>query len=443
MHSPTASAPHRRPEGEIAAALVVGVRAGIPEDVNEALRRTGLAHVLSISGLHMALVAATIMGVLRVGFAFFPDFASRRPVKKIRGQRGAWSPSPLYLFISGIAVAAERSFIMLAVMLIAVLFDRAALTMRNLAISAIVIIARVAARGRRAELPDVVRRDRRADRRLCRLVGAPARAPTAPPSERPRGRRTAARARRHAVGLALTSLIAGTATAIFGAYHFQRVSPLSLAANLAAMPFVSVMVMPFAMFAMILMPFGLDGWAFAVMGKGLSAMIAVADWFSELSPIDAVGLVPAGAVVAVRRSRWCWRLFADHLAASPLPLPWPRWPGCVAARRCPTSLVSEDGRLVGLRPATARSPSAARGRTLSPLEDWQRALAGRDASSSPRKPGDRPDLRADDASARPNRLASGFACADGLCLGTHRRRRSSPTPNRRRRNVAALAPAPR
>ena len=81
----------------------------------------------------------------------------------------------------------------------------------------------------------------------------------------------------YAVGLAATSLIAGTATAVFGAYHFQRVSPLSLGANLAAMPFVSVMVMPFAMFAMILMPFGLDGWAFAVMGKGLSAMIAMAE----------------------------------------------------------------------------------------------------------------------------------------------------------------------
>ena len=60
----------------------LGVRAGIPEDVNEALRRTGLCHVLSISGLHMALVAATIMGALRAGFALFPGFASRRPVKK-------------------------------------------------------------------------------------------------------------------------------------------------------------------------------------------------------------------------------------------------------------------------------------------------------------------------------------------------------------------------
>src|SRR5690606_7860583 len=70
------------PEGEIAAALVVGVRAGIPEDVNEALRRSGIYHVISISGLHMALVAGTIMGLLRAGFALFPDFSSRHPVKK-------------------------------------------------------------------------------------------------------------------------------------------------------------------------------------------------------------------------------------------------------------------------------------------------------------------------------------------------------------------------
>ncbi|TIX61890.1 MAG: ComEC family DNA internalization-related competence protein, partial [Mesorhizobium sp.] len=44
------------PEGEIAAALIVGVRAGIPDEINEAMRRTGIYHVISISGLHMALV---------------------------------------------------------------------------------------------------------------------------------------------------------------------------------------------------------------------------------------------------------------------------------------------------------------------------------------------------------------------------------------------------
>ena len=106
----------------------------------------------------------------------------------------------------------------------------------------------VAARGGRAELPDVVRRDRRADRRLCRVVRTPA--PQARARAMPTRPRCAGLARQvgvYAIGLAATSLIAGTATAVFGAYHFQRVSPLSLGANLAAMPFVSVIVMPFAM----------------------------------------------------------------------------------------------------------------------------------------------------------------------------------------------------
>src|SRR5690606_26636979 len=122
------------------AALVVGVRAGIPEDVNEALRRAGIYHIISISGLHMALVAGAIMVFLRSGFALFPDFSSRHPVKKYAAALALLGLAG-YLFISGAEVAAQRSFIMLAVMLVAVLFDRAALTLRNLAIAAIIVIA--------------------------------------------------------------------------------------------------------------------------------------------------------------------------------------------------------------------------------------------------------------------------------------------------------------
>jgi competence protein ComEC len=128
------------PEGEIAAALVAGVRGGITEADNEALRRTGLAHFISISGLHMALVAAIVLVTLRSGLAAFPLFASRRPVKKYAAA-GALAAITGYIVISGQEVAAVRSFIMFAVMLVAVLFDRAALTMRNLAISALLILA--------------------------------------------------------------------------------------------------------------------------------------------------------------------------------------------------------------------------------------------------------------------------------------------------------------
>src|SRR5262249_20599075 len=220
-------------EGEIAAALIAGVRAGIPDDVNDSLRRTGLAHVLSISGLHMALVAATIMFVLRGGFALFPGFASRRPAKKYAAA-AALVALAAYLFISGSGVAAERSFLMIGIMLLAVIFDRAALTMRNLAIAAIVIVAlsphEVAGPSFQMSFA--------ATAALIGAYGAWAegRPERAPPTRADHGR--VGRALRHAggyvVALAMTSLIAGTATAVFGAYHFQRVSALGLAANLAA-----------------------------------------------------------------------------------------------------------------------------------------------------------------------------------------------------------------
>ena len=190
--SPTGYAPAiGGAEGEIAAALVAGVRAGIPDDVNEALRRTGLAHVLSISGLHMALVAATIMFVLRAGFALFPGFASRRPVKKYRRRRrprrARRLPLPVRLCGRGRAQlhhvrghAACRDLRPRRAHH-AQPRDRGNRHHRV-----------VAPRGGRAELPDVLRRDRRADRRLCRLGRAALRErgamPTAASSGRSRAR---------------------------------------------------------------------------------------------------------------------------------------------------------------------------------------------------------------------------------------------------------------
>jgi len=395
-------------EGEIAAALIAGVRAGIPEDVNEALRRTGLAHVLSISGLHMALVAATIMVALRAGFALFPAFASRRPVKKYAAG-AALVALAVYLFISGSAVAAERSFLMIGIMLLAVFFDRSALTMRNLAIAAIVIIAlsphEVAGPSFQMSFAAT-----------AALIGAYAawserrrRNSAATPVDEAIALRVLRKTGGYIVGLAATSLIAGAATAIFGAYHFQRVSPLGLAANLAAMPVVSVAVMPFALIGMVLMPFGLDGWAFAVVGKGLAAMLAIADWFSQMSPLDAVGLVPAGAVAVLTVA----------LIAATLPTTWLRLAALpvavigvamISARTLPQALVSEDGRLVVLRTADgALAINRARPNAFT-TEDWQRALnSGRIV---------KPMKVAAGEPLRPREGDDGFRCASDICTAT-------------------------
>jgi ComEC/Rec2-related protein len=383
------------PEGEIAAALAVGVRAGIPEAVNESLRRTGLYHNISISGLHMALVAGTIMGGLRAGFALFPGFASRRPVKKYAAV-AALAAIAAYLFISGGEVAAQRSFIMLAVMLTALLFDRAALTMRNLAISAIVVIAISPheVMGPSFQMSFAA---------TAALVGAYAwwsdRQQVRSSAPLAAGRSTSRLAFRKilaiAAGLVVTSIVAGLATAVFGAYHFQRVSPLSLAANLVAMPIVSVLVMPFAVMGAVAMPFGLDAPFFYVMGKGLSAMIAVADWFSARSPLDAVGLVPVQAVLLTTVAL----IFATMTTTTRLRLA--ALPFAVlgllalASAKTPDVFVSEDGRLVALRNGEGElAVNRARPNQFT-IDSWKRAL-GAETVVPPAQPANSPKRHSDE-----------------------------------------------
>lgn len=391
-------------EGEIAAALITGVRAGIPERVNDALRVTGLYHIVSISGLHMALVAGTVMVALRSLFALMPSFAMRHPVKKYAAAV-ALVATAAYLVVSGSEVAAERSFIMLAVMLIAILFDRAAITMRNLALSAIIIIlvsphevvgpsfqmsfaataALVATYAGWSQFSERRRETARTDSGL------------------------AAAAARKGIGyigaLALTSVVAGAATALFTAWHFQQVSPLGLVANLAVMPIVSVVVMPMAVLACLLMPLGLDGPALDLMGQGIAVMNAVAFWLAGRSMFDVTGTVPLAAVLLLTAALALLTLLRGRLRWSAAPL-LAGGAMLLVAHDVPDIFVSEDGRLVAVRLQDGRiAVNRARPNAFT-MENWTRAMASR-AVVAPVKQG------------QEARSGTAFTCAAGTCTIAH------------------------
>jgi len=440
------------PEGEIAAALVVGIRAGIPENINEAMRRTGIYHIISISGLHMALVAGTMMGSLRAVFALFPGFASRHPVKKYAAAI-ALVAIAAYLFISGGDVAAQRSFFMLAIMLAALLFDRGALTTRNLAISALIIIA--------VSPHEVVGPSfQMSFAATAALVGAYAlwserrhsrkRAP--PKAGRPLAGVILGKASGAVGAMIVTSLVAGVATTAFGVYHFQRVSPLSLVANLAVMPSVSILVMPFAVAGSLAMPLGLDAPFFYVMGKGLTIMIAVSQWISDRSPIDGVGLISlhslalltVALVIVTMATTWLRLLAIPFALAGVLTL---------TDVRTPDILVSEDGRLVGVPVDSGRlAVNRARPNAFT-IENWKRALrtdevvgpfdsirdgararaaawttASPDTSEAafdhdadlPEGPTRAGAIQEDAAENSSEMAGAGFDCHDGLCIAIHR-----------------------
>ncbi|SMH48542.1 Competence protein [Mesorhizobium australicum] len=214
----------------------------------------------------------------------------------------------------------------------------------------------------------------------------------------------------YVVGLAATSLIAGIATGIFGAWHFQRVSPLGLVANLAAMPVFSVVVMPAAVAGMVLMPFGLDGLAFGIMGQGLSLALSIARWLAERTPVDAIGAIPAAAVILLAlalvpltlATTATARLLAVPLAVAGL--------ASLTFRELPQAYVSDDARLVGVRTGDGTLAVNRDRPNAFTVEDWSRATMA-SAVVKPAKDSEIP---------RPEEISPArFTCTAGLCLIGH------------------------
>ena len=100
---------------------------------------SGIGHVLSISGYHMAVVAGVMFFFVRGVLALLPAFANRRPIKKWAAV-AALAAAAFYLVLSGAAVATQRSFIMVAIVLFGVMLDRPALTFRTITIAALIVL---------------------------------------------------------------------------------------------------------------------------------------------------------------------------------------------------------------------------------------------------------------------------------------------------------------
>ena len=271
--------------GSIASALITGKRDAISAPVNDAMYISSLAHVLSISGYHMALVAGVVFFVVRALLALSPVLAMRHAIKKWAAL-AALIAAFFYLLLSGAEVATQRSFIMTAIVLVAVMVDRSALTMRNLALAALGVMLLA---------PEAVVHPgfQMSFAATLALVAAYERGLswTTAGANTSAGARVALWGGREIVALILASLVAGLATTPYAAYHFHRLAPYGVLANLLAMPIVSIWVMPAGILALIALPFGFDAPLWQLMGLGIDWMITVALFVANLP--GAVGRMAA------------------------------------------------------------------------------------------------------------------------------------------------------
>jgi len=321
-------------QGAFAAAILTGDRSAISRDALQALRDSNLAHLLAISGLHMGLLTAVVFAALRFGLALIPPLALRLPTKKLAAI-GALAAGAVYLALSGGNVATERAYVMVAVVLVAVLADRRALTLRAVAMAALIILVMAPESLTQAGF----QMSFAATTALIAVFGAL--------REMTDGRWRPPRWLNAVLGVVISSAVAGAATAPFGAAHFNQMSQYGLLANVISVPLMGLLVIPAAVVAACLAPFGLAALGLEPMRWGIAWILGVAEWVAGLDgavwPVVTPGptVLPMISLGALWVILWTGRVRLAGLV--PMLLALALW----SQTDRPALLIAESGGLVG------------------------------------------------------------------------------------------------
>jgi competence protein ComEC len=377
--------------GAIAAAMVTGKRDLLSDEAKEVIREAGIFHIITISGVQMTLVAAIFFVGLRRLLALSQTLALRYPIKKWAALF-AIAGAIFYDIATGSRVGTERALFMTLIMLTSVLLDRQALTMRNLAIAAalVILIQPEAIMGASFQLSFAavaalvaVYEPRMAAWGRDEPLGKSSR-----PVEGERKRMALETLkpllRRGPLGLLFATFCATSATGSFMAYNFHELSPYVLIGNPLTLTVIEIFAVPGALLGTLLYPLGLDAFVWRYVGLGIDGVMwaarAIGSWPGSTIHLPAfapwsIVFLSLAVLSSVLRRTAILRATALPLAAL----------GLLGAAAGPSfdMAVAPAGDAVAFRAADGRLAVIGRGRNAFSAEQWLRADAdGRLASDA-------------------------------------------------------------
>ena len=366
-------------EGAIAATLLVGITSAIPEADRAAYRDSGLAHLLAIAGLHIGIVMGLAFGVARFGLGLSEHAMLFWPTRSIAAV-AALAAGLAYLLLTGGHVPILRSFAMATLVTIGLLAGRRAVSLRGLALAmlALVVFAPAEVMGVSFQMSFSAV--------LALIVGYEMLRPWLQKIRGDGGRWR--RLVSHVVALALTSALAGTASAPYGAYHFGHIQLYYVFANMVAVPNTAMLVMPAGMLALALMPLHGEALALVPMGWGIRAIT----WIGH-----AVSSWPAAVLAVPHIPPWGLALFSAGLAWFGLWRSRARLAGIAAmliglsapgVTTPPDLLISVDARLIALRTPAGLVLHKTSGGSRFTLDAWLQYLAETEIIPLPPCPAD-------------------------------------------------------
>ena len=331
---------------EIAVALVTGEAKAIPKEIVENYRDSGIAHLLSVSGLHMSLIGGFVFIFIRFLLALFPAIALRYNTKKAAAV-AALIITFFYMLISGANLPAQRAFIMTGIAFTAILLNRQALSVVSVAWAAffILLFQPEALISASFQLSFAA---------VLALITA---------YEAGIGEYRKLLAKKEGVlffllscliGILATDIIASTATAPYALYHFNRYAVYSVLGNLASTTVASFIVMPSLLAGALSIPIGLDSFFFKLAGYGIAFINQASSTVAHLP--HAVFLSPTmplwGLLASTFGGLWLclWQGKIRFLGALPFIL------GVISPiiPQTPNLLISGDGMLVAFKTTDGR-----------------------------------------------------------------------------------------
>jgi len=346
--------------GQVAVGVLLGNQTGIAPADMVAFRDSGLAHILSVSGLHLAMVLGSVVAVMRLGFALSEHASLHWPTKQLAAL-SALAVGGFYTVLTGLQVPMLRCFLMACLFTLALLVGRRPFSLRGLAIVAVAVILtspnQVTGASMQMSFSAV----------LALIAGFEA---VRPFIRRLQGESWVRRVGVNVLGLALTSALAGTASMPFGAYHFGRIQLYYILSNMVAVPLTSLLVMPAGMLALPLMLLDLEQVALIPVDWGIKATLAIAHFTASLpaATLDVPHIPGWGLAVLSFGVAWLglWqgpiRLGGLLVIAVGVASP--------TMQRAPDILVSGDGRVIAVRTASGVYAQQLRGGSPFIRDSW-------------------------------------------------------------------------
>ena len=262
-------------EAAVATALLTGNKSLISKNLYAQYRTAGLAHFLAISGLHIGFIAAFFFILVRFLLSAVPVLALKFSTHKAAAFCAVLFAFA-YLLLSGASFSAERAFIMVSLVFLGLMVDRVALSMRTVAVAALIILAlephalfnagfqmSFAAATALIAVYEVYRpKNIFENRSIIQKIGV------------------------YFFSVILTTFIASLATMPYAVYHFRTFAFYAILSNILAAPLIAFVIMPFIFISLLVYPFSLSAYPLHIVGFGLSFLNRLTHFVSSLAFAD-------------------------------------------------------------------------------------------------------------------------------------------------------------